>query len=241
MNSYNRPAFLHGVLDYLESQNVTLTELTTFILVSKQLNDPSRAVYRDLLHNTKPILSAFYYHPATGPSCQDWAHDAMRTRYAEAVHSLSRHNPEWHFIASQARPEQIRDFRIEDMASEMEKHAPALWSLVQSLLGGVAAGDRPARRAEPAECAGERMDVDTEQAPDGSSQRSGAEEADSEDEYWEEDDEDCEDERESGHKAALNTVSKLAGHSGGTVKRRKGRRVPQYKIDRIVRTSEIDR
>ncbi|KAI0636168.1 hypothetical protein C8Q77DRAFT_1053195 [Trametes polyzona] len=135
MSSHTRPAFLLSTLRYLESCGVTLTELLHFVLVSQQLNSDTYALYRDLLINAKSIMAALYYHPATGAAAREWAHDTMCALYTKALDDLARLNPDWQFIASQAGPEQIREFRIEDMATAMESQAPMLWSLLHALLG----------------------------------------------------------------------------------------------------------
>ncbi|CDO76158.1 hypothetical protein BN946_scf184740.g1 [Trametes cinnabarina] len=132
------------------------------------MNDLSQLVYRDLLHNTKTVLSAFYYHPDTTASTQTWAHDAMCTQYARAVSKLAHSDETWQFVASRACPEQIRDFRIEDMASGMEEQAPMLWSLITCLLGATRTADSAVR-----------MDIDQEEPSSGSDS-----EWDSDSEYW---------------------------------------------------------
>ncbi len=58
-----------------------------------------------------------------------------------------------------ARPEQIQDFRLEEMAAEIARTAPKLWSLVRTLLGGLDTQEEEVPACE--ESAGE-ADVDDE-------------------------------------------------------------------------------
>lgn len=154
----NRSDILHNVLAYLELRQVTITDLILFFLVSKNSSHP--ALLHNLVSNVKIILSSMYFHPApTSATCQ-WAHDAMCALYAKQVWALSRPASGWHFSAAMTDPSQVRDFRIEDMVSQIRQDAPELWSLVRHLLRGVLTSD-------------DRMEVD-----DGDREDSDAE-------YWE--------------------------------------------------------
>ncbi|KAI0332529.1 hypothetical protein GY45DRAFT_1396349 [Cubamyces sp. BRFM 1775] len=135
MSSYNHAALLVDILNHLESANVTLTDLLCFALLARDPNNISRPIYQDLLQNTKTILSAFYYNPGTSSSTLAWAHATMCAQYAKAVSDLTHLDQQWHFVASQASPDQILDFRLEEMAETMEARAPILWTLIGSLLG----------------------------------------------------------------------------------------------------------
>ncbi len=148
-----RYTVLHDALHGLETLGVTLSDLLHFVLVHKQYNDPTRALYRDLLDNTKAILAAFYRHDATAGATRSWTHDMLRSVYADEVRKLTRPEHGWNFSAMQASPEEVLDFRIEDMATQLETRAPELWSFVCTLLGGM---DSSASRE------GEGMEVDAE-------------------------------------------------------------------------------
>ncbi|KAJ2979822.1 hypothetical protein NUW54_g11088 [Trametes sanguinea] len=206
MSTHTRSALLHSILQHLETVNVSLTELLCFILVDRQGNNHSRLIYADLVRNTKTILSTLYFHTGTAASTREWAHNAMCAHYASAVSDLAEVDETWQFTASKARPGQIREFRIEDMASEMERRAPILWSLLGCLLSGTPVGSG---------C----MDIDDGGGPSSNSDSDGQSDSetdsgvDSDEEYWNEFDEEC---------------------SGRTSKsRQKSRGVPQGVINRI--------
>ncbi|KAI9059312.1 hypothetical protein FKP32DRAFT_1580100 [Trametes sanguinea] len=207
MSTGTRSALLHSILQHLEAANISLTELICFVLVDHQVNDRSRLIYTDLLRNTKTILSALYYHTDTAASTREWAHNAMCAHYANAVSDLAELDETWQFTASKARPEQIRDFRIEDMAGEMERRAPILWSLIDRLLSGTPAGSG-------------RMDIDNGGLSKNSDSDAESDEEtdsgiDSDEEYWDEFDEGC--------------SEKTSQRSS----KRKSRGVPQGVINRI--------
>ncbi|KAI9066923.1 hypothetical protein FKP32DRAFT_1551960, partial [Trametes sanguinea] len=50
-------------------------------------------------------------------------------RTLKSIQELSRDGHEWHFNATHARPEQVTDFRIEDMVEHVSSTAPDLWNL----------------------------------------------------------------------------------------------------------------
>ncbi|TBU25966.1 hypothetical protein BD311DRAFT_604917, partial [Dichomitus squalens] len=53
----------------------------------------------------------------------------MCARYSQAIQDLAKAEQGWHFGAMHTQPEQLRDFKIEDMANTMQMVAPELWSL----------------------------------------------------------------------------------------------------------------
>lgn len=64
----------------------------------------------------------------------------MCLQYSSAVYNLSHDEPKWHFNALDADPEQLADFRIEDMAATVRAREPKLWSLVMAMLTGTGVG-----------------------------------------------------------------------------------------------------
>ena len=132
----HRLRYLFGVLSYLQDSNIRLSELVATVLVHKQFNQPNDLLLQDLVHKCQDILSAFYDHPTTAAPTSEWAHDQITTRYTTAVRNLADVDQGWHFRVRHATPDQVRDFRLEDMAASMHRSEPELWNLVFSLLGG---------------------------------------------------------------------------------------------------------
>ncbi|PIL23294.1 hypothetical protein GSI_14604 [Ganoderma sinense ZZ0214-1] len=132
----HRLRYLFQVLSELQNANVCLSELVSAVLVHKQFNGPNDRLLQDLVCNSQDVLSAFHEHPATSVATREWAHKQMIKHYTGAVRNLADVDQGWHFGAMHATPEQVRDFRLEDMAVSMRRSGPELWDLVFSLLGG---------------------------------------------------------------------------------------------------------
>ncbi|TBU51032.1 hypothetical protein BD310DRAFT_797580, partial [Dichomitus squalens] len=110
---------------------ISISDLVLFVL--NQYHDPTHPVLRDLVKNAASIAAALYYHPATSQSISVWAHSIMCARYSQAIQDLAKAEQGWHFGAMHTQLEQLRDFKIEDMANTMQMVAPELWSLVLGL------------------------------------------------------------------------------------------------------------
>jgi hypothetical protein len=59
----------------------------------------------------------------------------MKKKYSESIKNLASVQ-DWHFNASHASAQDLDNFRIEDMATEMKKLAPDLWFILDVLLMG---------------------------------------------------------------------------------------------------------
>nr|VWP00101.1 Small heat shock protein [Ganoderma boninense] len=129
-------AEIFPVLRYLQSIRVTIPDLLSSVLVFGYCNDPSEYWYQDLISSTPSILSAFLYHPPTAPAALKWAHELMSNRHSDAIARLTNPECSWHFSATRARPDQLQDFQMEDMATQIARTEPELWSLVRTLLSG---------------------------------------------------------------------------------------------------------
>ncbi|KAL6297985.1 hypothetical protein BKA93DRAFT_813167 [Sparassis latifolia] len=90
----------------------------------------------DLVNRAQEILTAFHLHPKTTATTVDWTLQLARSCYSGAVQMLTRKEHGWHFSAANTKPEQIHDFRIEDMAEKMRTITPDLWEMVHFLLSG---------------------------------------------------------------------------------------------------------
>lgn len=151
----DRSTLLRNILSNLQSTNVTLSELFTFVVVHGQFNGPNDILFQDIINNTRVLLSSLYHNPATASSTVAWTHEVARAHYSNAVSQLTHVSHGWHFGATQADPSQIQDFQLDDMATHLERSAPDLWALVLDLLGGWAQGTQ-AKAAAPAGSRNER-------------------------------------------------------------------------------------
>ncbi|CDO77022.1 hypothetical protein BN946_scf184380.g8 [Trametes cinnabarina] len=131
-----RGEILRNVLNSLQTMQVTVTELFTFVLVHRQFNAPGDILYQDIIANARVFLSALYHNPATMDSTFTWTQELTRTRLAKTVSNMARTSEDLCFGAASADPEQVYEFRLEDMAWDLQLRAPDVWNLVVSLLGG---------------------------------------------------------------------------------------------------------
>ncbi|EJF56829.1 hypothetical protein DICSQDRAFT_70649, partial [Dichomitus squalens LYAD-421 SS1] len=131
-----RAAQVYPVLLHLQSIGVTIPELITSVLVFGCCNDLSNPWYQALINDTATVFSAFFHHQHTSDASKRWARQLMSNRYSDAVQRLTGVERGWHFSAARARPEQIQDFRMEDMAGEIARTEPELWAMVRYLLSG---------------------------------------------------------------------------------------------------------
>ncbi|EIW58994.1 uncharacterized protein TRAVEDRAFT_48125 [Trametes versicolor FP-101664 SS1] len=152
----NRSTLLQNVLSHLQSVNVTLSELLSFVVVHNQFNRPNDILFQDLVANTRVIHAALYHNSATASSSLAWAQDITRAHHSGAVSQLTSVSHGWHFGAMQADPMQIQDFQLDDMADDLERSAPDLWALVIGLLGGQTQAEPARPAAHPAAQSGGR-------------------------------------------------------------------------------------
>ncbi|KAI0756194.1 hypothetical protein C8Q80DRAFT_1277628 [Daedaleopsis nitida] len=153
--AHERSRVPFNTLAYLQSQNVSLSDLILEVLTFRQFNEPGSPILTDLILNGTSILSALYNHPLTTAATASWAHNLMCARYHAELEDLTDISSGWHFGAMDANPDQVRDFQIEKMAVKIFEVAPQLWGLAAELLGG--RGTVPGRR-------GPSQDMDPDEA-----------------------------------------------------------------------------
>lgn len=100
---------------------------------------------RDLTENRGALLTALQHCPQTSGFVQQWAHQSIKTHYYRSARALTRKENGWHFGASHISPEQVLNFRIEDMAADMQRIAPDLWDLISYLVSGESAVEEVAQ------------------------------------------------------------------------------------------------
>lgn len=130
---YRRARVIQDVINHLQTIQIALSEIVIYAL--QQYHDPSHPVLNDFVLNGTGIAAAMLYQDATEAKITKWATDLARVKFSKAAKALARRENGWHFDAAQTHPDQLRDFRLEDMAVAMHRKAPELWALVRSLLG----------------------------------------------------------------------------------------------------------
>ncbi|KAI0703413.1 hypothetical protein BC835DRAFT_1410692 [Cytidiella melzeri] len=124
------------MLELLESSRISLADLVVSTLMHPQSKHPHPFLFEDLTRHCLPVLSSLYYNSLSHEQTLSWAHSIMSKHYADAIDSLAHNIDHWHFSASQAKPAQIRDFRLEELAVTIQREQPRLWSLVFRLATG---------------------------------------------------------------------------------------------------------
>ncbi|KIJ58556.1 hypothetical protein HYDPIDRAFT_68993, partial [Hydnomerulius pinastri MD-312] len=120
------------VIETLERCQITASQFVLSILTHRQYND--HPVVKDLLLHSPNILSAFLKHPSNDDKLLQCSAELIRNSYLRELRDIASEESGWHFGASSATTKQLEEFSIEEMARDMERHAPGLWDLLGILL-----------------------------------------------------------------------------------------------------------
>ncbi|KAG2147439.1 uncharacterized protein EDB93DRAFT_414841 [Suillus bovinus] len=117
----------------------TLTELNVSVsaFVISLLESPhkfSQFPVNDLAAHFTTVLATSLAHPNLNSSVVLWASTLCTERLKQSVVQLSKEEHGWHFSATNVLAEQLEEFRLEDMAKDIEHVAPDLWHLLDALL-----------------------------------------------------------------------------------------------------------
>ncbi|KAI0685471.1 hypothetical protein BC835DRAFT_1290048, partial [Cytidiella melzeri] len=126
---------IREILVHMERHRISLAELTISVLLHQGLQHPFPFLLQDLVVRTRELHGALYHRPECQSTTLSWAHDCMTAKYSAAIENLS-HDRNLQFNISHARPQQIQDFRMEDMAIGIWEQQPMLWSLIYRLVTG---------------------------------------------------------------------------------------------------------
>ncbi len=122
--------WLESLHNLLKTHSVCLSTIITSLLTSSDCNIHAQTMKNDLLSSSSVVLSAFNLYPGT----REWiAHTAYKV-YTQELHALTRKENGWHFSAIHAEANQIEDFMLDDMVTQMEVLAPSLWHLLSALV-----------------------------------------------------------------------------------------------------------
>jgi hypothetical protein len=88
----------------------------------------------ELRDEVEGILEHLINHSKAGGFTLRWARQRMVARYASEVVQLIQRANGFHFTAKKTTAERLREFDIDELASNMSILAPDLWSLFSSLL-----------------------------------------------------------------------------------------------------------
>ena len=66
-----------------------------------------------------------------------WTCNTAKTIYTQEVKVLTQKANSWHFSAHKADIDSVMNFKLEDMAKDMQGSSLGLWDLIYLLLGGL--------------------------------------------------------------------------------------------------------
>ncbi|KAI0699966.1 hypothetical protein BC835DRAFT_1267159, partial [Cytidiella melzeri] len=127
---------IREILAHMERQRISLAELTASVLLHRGFQHPFPFLLQDLVARAAEIHGVLYQRAECRDTTVSWAHDCMTAVYSSALHDLLRNNRDLHFNITYAEPQQIREFRVEDMAMTIWKQQPMLWLLIYRLVAG---------------------------------------------------------------------------------------------------------
>lgn len=125
------PNQITGVLGALASNGISAS--TFFISLLQNQYFPASAT-NDLVANLSQILTALLAHPNVNQPVLQWAGTVFTQKVARSIADLSKVENGWHFGAANVSAEQLADFRVEELAQDMECMAPELWHFLDVLL-----------------------------------------------------------------------------------------------------------
>ncbi|KAG2120928.1 uncharacterized protein F5147DRAFT_766804 [Suillus discolor] len=160
------------VIATLQECNLSASQFIISILRCQKYHRHHLA--EDLLVHSDEIIEALIKHPSRqdNKSQPTANHDALRQQYITEIKLISSEEVGWHFGPSHATTQQLEEFSIEEMGTEMQSRAPALWDLLGLLLGA----DSSSSFEDVKNADGDIMM--------GSLQRTSSEVYDEEDDYW---------------------------------------------------------
>lgn len=124
---------INELLHEFNNRGISLCDLLSAVLHKGFDSHPFR---RDLSLNLNTLLQALWQCSDMQVMLRTWCHGTMKKSYYQSAKSLTRTIHGWHMSVSHITPEDVLQFRIEEMAKSMRQGAPELWDLVGHLVSG---------------------------------------------------------------------------------------------------------
>ena len=141
MVSFLSAAELSNVINILNDNNISISSLIISLLHHNAFED--HPLTQDLVQYLPDILDTFHTSLVTSRTIHQWAHGIIMSKYSQDIQDLAHKRNGWHFGALRTSEEQLKEFRIEDMAQNIARLAPDVWELVGLMLGGERDADAP--------------------------------------------------------------------------------------------------
>ncbi|KAK2464057.1 hypothetical protein APHAL10511_003927 [Amanita phalloides] len=120
-----------AVIQILGEQNITVTELVNTLFTEKRFK--KHPLTKDLIENAEIIFPHILGHSHLPESAGNMIFALVEPMYAREVQDLADCG-ELRFSAQKMNPEDIEDFKLEELSDIYAKQAPRLWSLLGSVL-----------------------------------------------------------------------------------------------------------
>lgn len=148
---------LSNILNILQENNISISSLICSLLHHNAFED--HPFTQDLVQDLSDVLDTFHTNLITAQTATQWARGIMMSKYSQDIQDLAHKRNGWHFGALRTSEEQLKEFRIEDMAHQMARLAPDVWELIGLMLSGD-------RVDVPLEGSSSVLEVPTEQTMD---------------------------------------------------------------------------
>ncbi|KAH7917504.1 hypothetical protein BV22DRAFT_1108559 [Leucogyrophana mollusca] len=123
---------VEGVLRAFAHYNISVSSFIISLLETPAYQSLLSVI--DLTSNIEHILAAFVSNSRAYRSTLRCASNLIKRTYARSISELARRENGWHFSALRASAKQLEAFRLEEMAQDMERLAPELWELLDTML-----------------------------------------------------------------------------------------------------------
>ncbi|KAF8336105.1 hypothetical protein F5887DRAFT_1078965 [Amanita rubescens] len=121
-----------AILDAFDASGCSIPDLVIALLTERRFK--SSAYTAELLQQSGDVLRSLLRHAKLPRNAEKAACEALHRVYVREIKDLVKPSAGWNFSAQRATPEDIDDFDLEDLASDVADTAPRLWALLDILL-----------------------------------------------------------------------------------------------------------
>jgi len=121
-----------AILNAFDASGCSIPDLVIALLTERRFK--SSAYTAGLLQQSGDVLKSLLRHARLPGNAEKVACEALHRVYVREIKDLVKPSAGWNFSAQRATPEDIDDFDLEDLASDVADSAPQLWALLDILL-----------------------------------------------------------------------------------------------------------
>ncbi|KAM6496371.1 hypothetical protein JOM56_009077 [Amanita muscaria] len=132
MNDPHPEADFRPVFQALEQCGMTVSHLVMALLTEARFKQNLHTV--GLLNDAGDLMYALLKHRKVSVEAQKRAGEALHSVYAAEIEALVDVESNWHFSALRAIPKDVEDFKLGELAVDIDSKAPMLSGLLEVLL-----------------------------------------------------------------------------------------------------------